>query len=64
MTKKLNLAIVLLFLIFSKSIAQDSCCTVNTITTIGHGKVKLTPDIAKLSITARANDINSTSAFF
>jgi uncharacterized protein YggE len=44
------------------SLAQASCCSVNTINIIGAGSVSLTPDIASISITVSKNGTTTLEA--
>jgi uncharacterized protein YggE len=46
MIKDFSLAIFVFLLLAITVKAQEDCCTVNTITTIGTSSVNITPDIA------------------
>jgi uncharacterized protein YggE len=62
MIKHFSLSIFFLFLLAMTIQAQEDCCAVNTITTIGTSTVNITPDIAQISITANGNGTVSAAA--
>ena len=60
--KKLSISLLGLILLTFSSYCNSMCCDTNTFSVIGAGKVKVDPDLAVFTITARADKPTSIQA--